>query len=105
MAETFDGAQYPDIKRFTLSGTANLVTEVVIPPTASKCTIRFESNNGALSMEGTDNTTVNANYIAVTADASHEFSLLDGINVSNGVGSVFVSSPTVSTVVSVMLEG
>lgn len=105
MSQTFDGSQYPDLKRFTLSGSINLVTEVVIPPTASKATIRFETNIGALSFTGTDNATVNANYIAVTADASHEFSLLDGIGSSKGVGSIFVSSPTASTVVSVMVEG
>jgi len=104
MAQTFDGAQYPDIQRFTL-GAENIATEVVVPPTASKATIRFETNNGALAFNGTDAATVNANYIAVTADSSHEFSLLDGIATSKGVGSFFVSSPTASTVISVMVEG
>ena len=104
MAQTFDGAQYPDIQRFTL-GAANIATKVIIPPTASKATVRFETNAGALAMEGTDAATINANYIVISADASHEFSLLDGLRVSAGVGSFFISSPTLSTVVSVMVEG
>lgn len=105
MAQTFDGAQYPDAKRFALSGSVNNTTEIVVPSSATTATVRFETNAGALSFEGTDNTTVNANYIIVTADATHQFSLGDGFNVSKGVTSFFVSSPTASNVVSVMVEG
>jgi hypothetical protein len=105
MAQTFDGAQYPDIQRFTLSATPDNATEVVIVAPASKATVRFESNAGKLAFDGTDGAAVNANHIVVTADATHQFSLTDGIAVSKGVGSFFVASATASTVVSVMLEG
>jgi hypothetical protein len=105
MAETFDGAQYPDIKRITLSGTPNNATQVVIQGSAKTATVRFETNAGKLAMEGTDAAAVNAAHILVTADASHQFSLTDGLGVSVGVTSFFIASATASTVCSVMLEG
>lgn len=105
MAETFDGAQYPDIKRVTLSGTPNNCTEVVFNQSARTATIRFEINPGSLAFEGTDGAAVDAAHIAITADASHQFSLADGQGVSVGVRSFFLASPIASTVVSIMLEG
>ena len=105
MAETFDGAQYPDIKRITLSGTPDNATEVVIPASAKTATVRFETNAGKLAFEGTDGAAVNAAHILVTADATHQFSLTDGSAVSKGVTSFFIASATASTVCSVMLEG
>jgi hypothetical protein len=105
MAETFDGAQYPDIKRITLSGTPDNATEVVIPASAKTATIRFETNAGKLAFNGTDAAAIDSGYIVVTADATHQFSLTDGIAVSKGVGSFFIASGTASTVCSVMLEG
>ena len=104
MAQTFDGAQYPDIQRFTLGGV-DVATQVVIPPSCKSATVRFETNAGKLAFEGTDGGAVNAAHIAITADAAHQFSMLDGIGVSVGVTSFFVASATGSTVVSVMLEG
>jgi hypothetical protein len=105
MAETFDGAQYPDIKRVTLSGTPNNCTQVLFNQSARTATIRFETNAGKLAFEGTDGAAVDASHIAITADATHQFSLADGQGVSVGVGSFFLASPIASTVVSIMLEG
>ena len=105
MAETFDGAQYPDIKRVTLSGTPNNCTQVLFNQSAKTATIRFETNAGKLAFEGTDAAAVDASPIAITADATHQFSLGDGRGVSVGVGSFYLASGTASTVVSIMLEG
>lgn len=105
MAATFTGAQFPDVQRITLSGTPNVATQIIIPATASMATVRFEGASGKLAFGGTDNAAVVADYIAVSADATHQFSLGDGVATSKGVGSFFLASASASTVVSVMVEG
>jgi broad specificity polyphosphatase/5'/3'-nucleotidase SurE len=105
MAQTFDGAQFPDAVRFTLSGTPDLATQVVIPSTASKVSVRYDTNDGKLAFEGTDAAAINANYALIDSDYWAELSLSDGINESKGVGSIFVASGTASTVCTVMIEG
>ena len=105
MAQTFDGAQYPDALRFTLSSSVNEATQVVIPSTAVKVSIKFASNAGKVAFEGTDGSAINANYADVAANAWAEMSLGDGINVSNGIGSIYVASATASTVCTVVIEG
>jgi len=104
MAETLDGSAYPQITRFTL-GSSDVATQVVIPPSASKATVRFESNDGKLSMVGTDGGAINAAYIICAGDTTNEFSLLDGLGVSKGVTSFFVAAATGSTLCSIMIEG
>ena len=104
MAQTFDGAQFPDAIRFTLGGS-NVATQVVIPQTASKVTVKFTTNAGKLAFEGIDGGTINANYCDISADAFAELSLADGIRESKGVGSVFVASATGSTVCTCIIEG
>ena len=104
MAQNFDGAQFPDALRFTLGGV-NVATQVVIPQTASKVTIKFSTNAGKLAFEGTDGAAINANYADISADAFAELSLADGIRESKGVGSIFVASATGSTVCTCIIEG
>ena len=104
MAQTLDGSAFPQVVRFTLGGS-NVATQVVIPPTASTATVRFESADGKLAFTGTDGGAVAAAYIICAGDTTNEFSLLDGINSSKGVTSFFVASATGSTVCSVMVEG
>jgi len=104
MAQTLDGSQFPQLLRFTLGGV-DVATQVNIPNAAKTATIRFETNAGKLAFTGTDATAVNANHIVVTADATHQFSVTDGIAVSKGVAAFFVASGTGSTVISVMCEG
>jgi len=104
MAQTLDGSQFPQLLRFTLGGV-DVATQVNIPNAAKTATIRFETNAGKLAFTGTDATAVNANHIAVTADATHQFSVTDGISVSKGVAAFYVASATGSTVISVMCEG
>ena len=96
MAQTFDGAQFPDALRFTLGGV-NVATQVVIPQTASKVTIKISTN--------ADGAAINANYADISADAFAELSLADGIRESKGVGSIFVASATGSTVCTCIIEG
>ena len=67
MAQTFDGAQYPDALRFTLSSSVNEATQVVIPSTAVKVSIKFASNAGKVAFEGTDGSAINAHYADVKA--------------------------------------
>ena len=104
MAQTLDGSAYPQVARFTL-GSTDVATQVVIPPTASPATVRFESNDGKLAFGGTDGGAVAAAYIICAGDTTNEFSLLDGLGVSKGVTSFYVASATGSTVCSVMIEG
>lgn len=104
MAQTLDGSQFPQLLRFTLGGI-DVATQVLFPSAARTATVRFETNAGKLAFTGTDGGAVNANHIAVTADATHQFSVTDGINVSKGVAGFFVASATASTVISVMVEG
>ena len=104
MAQTVDGSAYPQVARFTL-GSTDVATQVVIPPTASTATVRFESNDGKLAFGGTDGGAVAAAYIICAGDTTNEFSLLDGLGVSKGVTSFYVASATGSTVCSVMIEG
>jgi len=104
MAQEFDGSQFPQLIRFTLGGT-DVATLVLITSTAATATVRFETNAGKLAFTGSDAAAINANYIAVTADATHQFAVTDGINVSKGVAGFYVASATGSTVVSVMVEG
>ena len=103
MAQTLDGSQFPQLLRFTL-GATDVATQVLFPSAARSATVRFETNAGKLAFTGTDGGAVNANHIVVTADATHQFSVTDGINVSKGVAGFFVAS-TGSTVISVMVEG
>lgn len=105
MAQTFDGAQYPDVLRFTTSGTPNNLTEVVIPARASKASVRFDTNAGKLAFEGTDAAAIGSHYCDIDADTWAELSLADGIGTSKGVGSIFVASATATTTVTVMIEG
>jgi len=104
MAQTLDGSQFPQLLRFTL-GATDVATQVNIPSTAATATVRFETNDGKLAFTGTDGGAVNANHIVVTADATHQFAVTDGINTSKGVGSFFIASATATTAVSVMVEG
>ena len=104
MAQTLDGSAYPQVARFTL-GSTDVATQVVIPPTASTATVRFESNDGKLAFGGTDGGAVAAAYIICAGDTTNEFSLLDGLGVSKGVTSFFVAAATGSTVCSIMIEG
>ena len=105
MAQTFDGAQYPDALRFTTSGTPNNVTEVVIPARASKASVRFDTNAGKLAFEGTDGAAVGSHFCDIDANTWAEFGLGDGIGTSKGVGSIFVASGTATTTVTVLIEG
>ena len=104
MAQTFDGAQFPDAIRFTLGGS-HVATQVVIPQTASKVTVKFSTNAGKIAFEGTDGGAINANFADIVGDAFAELSLSDGIRESKGVGSIFLASATASTVCTCIIEG
>ena len=104
MAQTLDGSAFPQIVRFTLGGT-DVATKVNIPHTATKGTVRFETNDGKLATTGTDGGAVSANYIICAGDTTNEFSLMDGIRSSQGVTAFYVASATGSTVCSVIIEG
>ena len=105
MAQTFDGAQFPDALRFTLSSTPSNCTEIVMPNTATTVSLKFSDNAGKVAFEGTDGSAINANFVDITADAIAEIGLGDGVNSAPGVNSMFVASATASTVCTVVIEG
>lgn len=104
MAQTLDGSQYPQVVRFTL-GASNIQTQVNIPRTASKFTVRAFSNDLNVSFTGSDGGSLGANYVTIDADAWAEISLMDGINQAVGILELYLSSATGSTVVECMVEG
>ena len=102
---TFDGSQYPHVKRFQLDTvSANKAHQVNIPTSAKTATVVFESNAGKLAFD-TSSDTISTDYMSCGADTSNEFSLTDGIMVAKGVSSFYVASASTSTYCSVMLEG
>ena len=63
------------------------------------------SNAGNVAFTGSDGGSLGAAFITLDADSWAEISLADGINTSKGVGAVYLSSATASTVVEAMIEG
>ena len=102
---TFDGSQFPQVKRFTLdSSTANKAHQVNLPNSAKTASVRFEGAAGKLSFD-TSSDSISSDYIVCAADTTNEFSCTDGIGVAKGVDAFFVASASTSTVVSVIVEG
>ena len=104
MASTLSGDAFPEAVRITLGGS-NVQTQLNVPHTASKLSVRFLSNAGAIAFTGSDGGSLGAAYVSIDADAWAEISLADGINASKGVTAVYLSSATGSTVVEAMIEG
>ena len=104
MASTLSGSAFPECVRVTLGGS-NVLTQLNVPATASTLSVRFMSNDGMVSFSGTDGGSLGAAYVTLDADSWAEISLADGINTSKGVGAVYLSSATGSTVVECMIEG
>ena len=104
MASTLAGSAFPEAVRITLGGS-NVQTQLNIPHTASKLSVRFMTNDGHVAFAGSDGGTLGAAYVSIEGDSWAEISLADGINESKGVTAVYLSSATGATVVEAMIEG
>ena len=104
MATTLAGTAFPEAVRITL-GASNIQTQLNVPAQASRLSVRFMSNAGNVAFTGSDGGSLGSAYISLDADSWAEISLADGINTSKGVGAVYLSSSTASTVVEAMIEG
>jgi len=104
MATTLAGTAFPEAVRITLGGS-NVQTQLNVPAQASRLSVRFMSAAGNVAFTGSDGGSLGAAYITLDADSWAEISLADGINTSKGVGAVYLSSATASTVVEAMIEG
>jgi hypothetical protein len=97
----------PDVRRFTLDGAdAETAVQVNIPHWAKKVTVRPEGKKIRMSFT-TAADTIHDDYIKLSADSFHEFETWDGYNTPNGIQAIYLANKagTVSTVVSVMIEG
>lgn len=104
MAEiTFSGAQYPQIQRVTLNGSAGTATQINVPGSARSATVRFVSAAGKLAFD-TSGDSISGSYIECTADTNNEFSLADGIMTAVGITEFFLAGSS-SAVVVVVVEG
>ena len=104
MASTLAGSAFPEAVRITLGGS-NVQTQLNVPAQASKLSVRFMSASGNVAFTGSDGGSLGAAFITLDADSWAEISLADSINTSKGVGAVYLSSATASTVVEAMIEG
>ena len=98
-------AALPAVTRFQLDGsTANKAHQlnIIDAETATKMTLRFESNDGKVAFV-TAADTIHDNHIVVTKDSTVEFSIAPPGR-GNRVTKVYVASATTGTYVSVILE-
>ncbi len=101
MAEDLSSVVLPYVKRITL-GDADDLTEVNLPPPATKLSVQFVTNAGKISWEGVDAAAIGTDYGTVAADGWFEIPLR-GRNLCART-SVFLASASSSTVVEVWLD-
>ena len=94
---------FPHMARFA-TGSANDLTQIQLPPKATKVTVLFESNAGKVTDAGSDGAAIGSEFFTVPADAALEMQVGLGISASTTL-SIFVTSATGSTDVCVILEG
>ena len=106
MAEDYSSQTvFPYIQRFA-TGSANVLTEINLPPGGRKVTLVFETNAGKLAHTGTDGGALgSADFFHVPANAPLEIVYGMGISADGGALSLFATSATGTTYVGVLLEG
>lgn len=102
MASTLT-APFPSVLRITL-GSSNIATQVNIPNTAKRVSIKFITNAGKVAFEGDDADTVDSNYATFEADVWIQLNWSVFGPQNKGREAVYLASATGSTVVEVLVE-
>tara|TARA_R110002020_G_scaffold276082_1_gene491365 strand:- start:116 stop:433 length:318 start_codon:yes stop_codon:yes gene_type:complete len=102
MATDLSAVVLPYVKRLTLSGTPDNLSEVNLPEAATKLSLQFISADGKAAWAGTDGAAIGSDYGTIAADGWFEVPLRGRNRCARSA--VFLASGTASTVVEIWLD-